>query len=729
MKVAQFYKNLDIINKKINLQVIPADKENGIKKNYGFPKGYPKYTEEDIKKHNENKEQFNSFLLYLKGTGLIVLDCDDKNSIDLIESWKLNTPYTKTTKGRHYYIRCNEDIPKIIKIKGELDIITDYICENTKNEMYNYDEIIGNIATFTKDELYKKLEYEEPPAYNKMEKQIKKIEDKFSKDIPVVEDAEIEKLTPVMIDDILSHLIPDNYSTHDKWFNFLVAMYNQDNGIDQLRKLNNFSKRLSNYKEEYDMENMKTWMSIQPGTYPHNSSWFYKALKNDNYEFFKKLMKETRKEFCPEYFKKLITLEKKKEYFEKYCWKILTSCKPVFYFYNSKLDDFKEYTEEGLKSTYKHLKHTIEGKQIKFMDIWTDAENIKLYNDVDFLPTPLNDDGRYYKYFNLYTGLRAEKDLKDTPAGGIDKILKHIYYLCGEDETNTDYMLDLLAHRVKYPGIRPQVAVVMRSPQGSGKNLLFDWFGNYILGKKYYICSANPDSFLGRFNCGLKNKLLCVMNEVSGGDTFGKGGRLKEFITEPVIEYEAKGVNKIYINNCALLLFFTNHEQPLEIEHTDRRFVVFDCSKTTITLKKEGYFIDLVEDMKDETIQKAFYDFLMNREIESNHDFQGKRPQTTAYLHMKEWSIPPIIKFCKWYYENGSDSDFHNVKSNKLYNRFLEFKEETRVKSELSSFQFTNKLKKYNDVFVSKRTAGGSNLLDIDEDKLQELIYSYFPEY
>mgnify|MGYP003653927101 CR=1 FL=1 len=659
----------------------------------------------------------------------------DQKNFDFIKQQIKNKPYYKSMsvdkgkkEGKHFFAK------------------TDYKF-STQRPQTKYDDIellCGQWAYLNKhqkihipENMEMEITDEEikdilPPIPNtKTEiKTIKKIESKFSGDIPVSIDEDIEKIDKENLFKMIDKLNPQEFKHHKEWCSFMYFMLNQSKGeptMEYLDKTNKFLSTLDNYDE---MENMKFFMNNHNKQIGNNTSLIYKWLKRDNYEYFKEIIKSNKKEFCNDYFKTLDTYEKKKIYFEKFCWKILTGVKAIFYFYNPTLDDFKEYTEEGLKGSFKHLKHIKDGKQSKFLDIWTDDEDIKLYNDLDFIPYPLNENDTYYKYFNLYTGLRAENELKEiSSTGDISKIQKHLFYLCGEDETNTDYMLDLLAHRVQYPGILPQVAVVMRSPQGSGKNIFFDWMGNYILGKKYYVCSANPESFLGRFNCGLKNKLLCVMNEVSGGDTFGKGGRLKEFITENTIDYEAKGVNKIEIRNCALLLFFTNHEQPLEIEHTDRRFVVFDCSKTTITLKKEGYFTDLVKDMKDETVQKAFYDYLMKRDIERNHDFQGKKPQTKAYLHMKEWSIPPIIKFCKWFYDNSFDKDFNNVKTKQLYDRFLDFKEETKVKSDLNSFQFTNKLKKYENIFICKRNSHKDNIMNIDQNELEGLILSYFPDY
>ena len=725
MRVGQFLKSVGL-SKKLNYTTGQYDKKG--KKIFTLPKGYPNFNTEDINKHNDERQSnFNAFYIYLKDTDFIVLDCDDEASINFIESLNLNTPYTKTSKGRHYYIRLKqyEFFKKQLKINNsELDIITDYISENINREMYNFDELENMIYAFEdKHALFKKLDY--VPKSSTDIKKIVKIEKEFSQEIPVsIDDDDIEKIEKDELFKIIDKLDAKQFTNHKEWCSFMYFMVNQSKGadiMDYLEKVNDFLSKLENYDEA---GNMRFFMDNRNKTISNNTGLIYKWLKRDNVEYYNKIVSSINTNFDLVEFNKKKDYITKKLYFEKFVFKVLVSGKPMFFYKIVKKDEFKEYTEDTLKTTFKHLKYLdMENKQKNFMTRWTDDAEIKYYEDINFYPTPVKVPDNEY---NLYNGLRADKDLKEIePTGDISRILKHVFYLCGEDQTNADYLINMMAHRVKYPGVLPKVAVVMRSAQGVGKNLLSDFFGNCILGSRYYICDSNADTFLGRFGCGLKNKLLAVMNEVSGKDTFGNEGKIKNFITDPQVRYEAKNVNYIMINNYAMLWFFTNNRNPVNVEHTDRRFVIFDCSNKTLEQKKDGYFKNLVSDMKDEIVQKTFYEYLMNKDIEEDFDFEENRPETKAYHEMKEMSIPPIIRFFKWKLENKFIEQYEY--SNDLFNQYKQFCDETNTKFLIHKLKFVSSLREFDKCFeIKTNTTDRKTKILINDNELNLLVGKYF---
>ena len=725
MRVGQFLKSVGL-SKKLNYTSGQYDKKG--KKIFTLPKGYPNFNTEDINKHNDERQSnFNAFYIYLKDTDFIVLDCDDEASINFIESLNLNTPYTKTSKGRHYYIRLKqyEFFKKQLKINNsELDIITDYISENINREMYNFDELENMIYAFEdKHALFKKLDY--VPKNDTDIKKIKKIEKEFSQEIPVsIDDDDIEKIEKDELFKIIDKLDAKQFTNHKEWCSFMYFMVNQSKGadiMDYLEKVNDFLSKLENYDEA---GNMRFFMDNRNKTITNNTGLINKWLKRDNVEYYNKIVSSINTNFDLVEFNKKKDYITKKLYFEKFVFKVLVSGKPMFFYKIVKKDEFKEYTEDTLKTTFKHLKYLdMENKQKNFMTRWTDDAEIKYYEDINFYPTPVKVPDNEY---NLYNGLRADKDLKEIePTGDISRILKHVFYLCGEDQTNADYLINMMAHRVKYPGVLPKVAVVMRSAQGVGKNLLSDFFGNCILGSRYYICDSNADTFLGRFGCGLKNKLLAVMNEVSGKDTFGNEGKIKNFITDPQVRYEAKNVNYIMINNYAMLWFFTNNRNPVNVEHTDRRFVIFDCSNKTLEQKKDGYFKNLVSDMKDEIVQKTFYEYLMNKDIEEDFDFEENRPETKAYHEMKEMSIPPIIRFFKWKLENKFIEQYEY--SNDLFNQYKQFCDETNTKFLIHKLKFVSSLREFDKCFeIKTNTTDKKTKILINDNELNLLVGKYF---
>ena len=708
MKICQFLKENNLIKRKLNLNVTYDPKG---RKQYGLPKGYPEFTQEQIDNHNDNKRDFNSAWIYLKNTGFVVLDCDDKKSIEFIESLKLNTPYTETTKGRHYYIKCDEDIPRALKVNGELDIISEYICESYNRNMCK----VGKIATLTKSQLYEKLQYTPPIANIKT---IKNIESKFSGDIPISMDTDIDIIDKETLFKIVDNLNVSNFENIKDWKKFMFAMINQSKGGDSMEYFNKAVEFLKSLKNFDFQENYNFWNQYKDSSIVHPAKLFYDWLKRDNKALYDKLILFVNKNFDKDEFKKKKTYEDKKIYFEKYTFKVLVSGSPIFFMNDLDKHDFKEYNETGIRTTFKHLKIETEGKKKHFMDLWTDDEDIRLYDNIDFTPPPAK---LFKNTYNLYNGLRAEKDLQDISTGNIDRILKHIFYLCGENQTNADYMLDMMASKVKYPGKLPGVGIILKSIQGVGKNLLADFFGNHILGARYYLCDSNADTFLGRFGCGLKNKLLCVMNEVSGKDTFGKDGILKGYITDEKIRYEAKNINHIFVNNFAMIWFFTNNENPLPIEPTDRRLVAFECSSVQRTIP--NYFEDLVKDMKDEIVQKGFYDYLMNRDIEDDYNFEKNRPVTETYKTMKQNSIPVMIRFFKWYSEENFQDE--NIKSKDFWNKYQEFLTETKTKCEMNANKFGVDLRKYKDI-IKREQINNRTIYNIVWNKFINKIEKYY---
>ena len=489
MRVGQFLKTVGLSDKKLNYTSGQYDEKG--KKIFTLPKGYPDFTKEECNKHNDEKQSnFNAFYIYLKNTDFVVLDCDDEKSIDYIESLNLNTPYTKTNKGRHYYIKLQryEFFKKQLKINNsELDIITDYISENINREMYNFapSDNADIMISFFEDKhaLFKKLDYVPQTTNTETDiKKIKKIEKEFSDNVPIsINDDDIEKIEKNELFKIIDKLDVKQFTNHKEWCSFMYFMVNQSRGadiMDYLEKVNEFLSKLENYDES---GNMRFFMDNRNKTISNNTGLIYKWLKRDNIEYYNKIVSSINTNFDLVEFNKKKDYLTKKLYFEKFVFKVLVSGKPIFFYKIVKKDEFKEYTEDTLKTTFKHLKYLdMENKQKNFMTKWTDDAEIKYYEDINFYPLPVKVPDNEY---NLYNGLRAEKDLKEIEStGDISRILKHIFYLCGEDQTNANYLINMMAHRVKYPGVLPKVAIVMRSAQGVGKNLLSDFFGNCILG-------------------------------------------------------------------------------------------------------------------------------------------------------------------------------------------------------------------------------------------------------
>ncbi len=350
MKVGVFLKNIGL-SQKINYNSGGVNEKG--KKIFPLPKDYPDFTKEKCDKLNDERESnFNAFYIYLKNTDFIVLDCDDEKSVDYFESLKIYTPYTKTTKGRHYYIKLKqyEFFAKQLKIygeakdnpvNGELDIITDYISENINREMYNYDEIEGMIHAFEdKHALFKTLDYK--PKNDTDVKKIVKIEKEFSQAIPAsINDDEIEKIEKDELFKMIDKLDAKHFNNYKDWCSFMYFMVNQSKGddmMDYLEKTNDFLSKLENYDEA---GNSRFFMDNRKKSINNNTGLIYKWLKRDNIEYYKKIASSINKNFDLVEFNKKKDYVTKKLYFEKFVFKVLVSGKPMFFYKIVKKDEFK----------------------------------------------------------------------------------------------------------------------------------------------------------------------------------------------------------------------------------------------------------------------------------------------------------------------------------------------------------------------------------------------------
>jgi len=379
----------------------------------------------------------------------------------------------------------------------------------------------------------------------------------------------------------------------------------------------------------------------------------------------------------------------------------------------------------------KDIKHQTNnamiGKQ-KFIDLWTSDINIKTYDALDFLPPPCVCDKNV---LNTFTGFKIQNMTEyEDKQYDFHIFLDHLKVITGNDDKCYDYMIKYLAHMLQKPGEKMDVAIVLRSVQGIGKNIFFDNFGKYIIGDKYFLQTADIDKVIGRFNQNVNN-IMVVMDEMSGKDGFANSDVLKNLITATDLNWERKGVDGVTIRNLARYFFFSNNDTPIKIEQSDRRFMVMEGLDTF--KGNHAHFKKLDESFKDEKCCKDFYDYLMSIDL-SEWNWRD-RPITAAYKDMQSATIPNMALFlgdlCEKYVEvqNGDDDDVESkiltlntmkkYKSNELYSLYKKFIEQyCGGKGELTLTKYGREIMKYNG--IEKKRTNSSVILQIDYEVLHE---------
>lgn len=147
----------------------------------------------------------------------------------------------------------------------------------------------------------------------------------------------------------------------------------------------------------------------------------------------------------------------------------------------------------------------------------------------------------------------------DEAARAVAFFVDFVHVLCGRNETVTKYVLDWVAQMVQQPGIKPGVALLLKGEQGVGKNRFTDLL-RALVGAIKFLQTASPSSVLyGRFTRMREGRLLIVVNEASGTDSFAASEVIKDMITCDEFVSEGKGTNAYSIACFARFVFTTNN--------------------------------------------------------------------------------------------------------------------------------------------------------------------------
>jgi len=416
----------------------------------------------------------------------------------------------------------------------------------------------------------------------------------------------------------------------------------------------------------------------------------------------------------------------KTQYFERYHAKIIQP--PSFLRLSNKKAHLM--TPKDITIQYENvsvMKPTIQGPApVTYTGEWRKTEDIRTFENVDFLPPPLVCEE---STFNMYFGLRAESLPPVADNIDISLFRSHLHILCGEEEKATEYVLNYLAHLVQFPGTLPRVALVFISSQGVGKNIFFENFAKSVLGTDLYLQTDNMDKLIGKFNMN-HNKLLLIMDEVQGRDSFTNSEAIKNMITAEDLQWERKGCDPVTIRNCGRGIMFSQSLTPVKIEGSDRRFMLMECSDKV--RNNTEYFKKLNSFLKDDTNARAIYDMLMKRDL-SSWDSTNDRVITKAYKDIQSMTVPPMALFLETKlleYENlasfnsvgGQDvQDLTRLPSNELFKEFNYWLGENGfTKMEYTITKYGREIVSYEG--ITKQKLRGGNIIVIDYAVLKQYL-------
>ena len=287
------------------------------------------------------------------------------------------------------------------------------------------------------------------------------------------------------------------------------------------------------------------------------------------------------------------------------------------------------------------------------------AKKMRRYSKLDFAPGSTDE-----KVFNLFTGYKAQL-LESYNPKKFKRIFMHIRdVVCDKNEEKLKYFMTWLAHLLERPGERTGVVVFLHSEeQGTGKNTLFQFLADNVIGNNYTREIIGLQPLLEKHNTVLMGRKFLVVNEArDSGNTFSANfDKLKSIITDSTVYIDPKGKDGFDIKNHLEIVISSNHYNSVKVEEADRRYFCMTVNDSKVG--DSAYFKKLYRSFTDE----AGDHFLTYVIKEFGGKRVGKPPMTPLKQSMVDISLPSPYRFLQskpWitncYVPIDSDSDDEN---------------------------------------------------------------------
>jgi len=285
--------------------------------------------------------------------------------------------------------------------------------------------------------------------------------------------------------------------------------------------------------------------------------------------------------------------------------------------------------------------------------------------------------------FNIWNGFQAKLVSPASESDGCKRMKQFVMEVwAGNNLEVYNHIINWFAGLVKNLSGINQMALVMVSPQGTGKNTLTD-FMKLILRDINCATADGIGDVVDKFNVMLQNKRLINVNEMcSAKDDFKSNfDKIKGKITDETINIESKGMNKVKVPNIGNYILFTNHRDALIIEEFDRRYSIHEMSSCRMNDKE--YFTNLRRDCFTQSVADEFYTYLMSVEL-----VPCVPMMTDIRREMMELSKPSPLKFLDAINDENMFEGLNEVKAKELYTEYKNWCNDNGERHILTSTKF-----------------------------------------
>lgn len=340
--------------------------------------------------------------------------------------------------------------------------------------------------------------------------------------------------------------------------------------------------------------------------------------------------------------------------------------------------------------------------QMKHFNDWTKDANKLHYYDFNWFPTPQVAPDKILNTWSGFERSNKENIYDEKESNEVWELYNEFYdHLTSNSTELKNYLIQLDAHLIQMPGVKPGVCVVMTGTQGTGKGTRMRLLRS-LIGEEYFYETSDIDQVLGRFTKPIARKLVIALDECESRKMVEKNNPLKNIITEDRHRIEGKGEPSYIENSYVRLNISSNDENVVKIEASDRRFLVVETKKIDPNLASRINFL-----IRDNNKCQILFQLLSKHKLvyKNMYDFQDNRPTTQAYNDIKSQMIPNYYKFFYKFINDCTQEQLNKVSNSTIkyyYQIFCENNENTQMVSDNILYKKLAKIEGVESIAVGK---------------------------
>lgn len=225
-------------------------------------------------------------------------------------------------------------------------------------------------------------------------------------------------------------------------------------------------------------------------------------------------------------------------------------------------------------------------------------------------------------------------------------ILNHVRnILCSRNDAMFEYFMNFIA--CTFGGRKLRKAIYMQSSEGTGKGIFTNFIGS-VLGERF-LCVSSAENVV-KYTSEWEGRQLVLIDEPCDEriSFHSISDPLKRLITEPTFECRCMYKQSYMQKNTFNIWISTNNNAISFTQTNKRRYVCLDISNAMVGNKE--YFVELERCMRDESVQRAFYEIMIERFKDLNNWNEDDVPESKQTKLKQIEALPRFIKYLKQKY-------------------------------------------------------------------------------